>query len=137
MSDEPDISHLDFETKVECEILYQPWVHATSFLGTDIERPLASVPRKGPCPHPAKTVVSWRVCPCVADLRIWRQRNPDATQFPQTIGGLAIVPVTICDEHLRYFMEYVKYPFICSGCGVAFLHPGEVLLDGSDIFDKG
>ncbi|WNY15165.1 hypothetical protein SEA_MACGULLY_61 [Rhodococcus phage MacGully] len=139
MSDKDDISHLDFEAVVPCEMAAQPYIMRREFFGRSIPTPMPGIPRTGPCLHPSSTIVSWRICPCWGDVRQWAEANPKFAaegRFPPIIGGLITRPIALCDRHLSYFFEYIQYPFVCGGCGVAFLHPGEMILDGADIFEN-
>lgn len=138
MSDPDDISHLDFDAEIRCEIFGHPYLMTREFFGREIPVLMGGIPRSARCTNTSSTIVSWRLCPCWGDIRQWVEANQtDASKgrLPTVVGGLVVRPFAVCDDHLRYFFEYIRYPHVCSGCGVTFLHPREMILDGADLDD--
>jgi len=133
----PDpLEGLDFQVEaLPCEVAKQPWFHTRERFGRRIQIPFPDVPREGPCPHPAKTVVKWRVCPCIVNVNTWRRLHPELVELrgPELVWGLCVVSTAMCDSHIEYFVDYLTYPFVCPSCNVGFSSPREILLDGVDI----
>lgn len=129
MSEVPDFSsikHLDFKAgdTTPCEVQKQPWAPV------DEDQNLIwypGLPKVGPCAEQATQIVRYRACPCQGDVRRWCELNPG--MMPEVVYGLGIITFAMCDKHIDYFQNHVEYPFVCPGCGVSFLHPGEVLID--------
>lgn len=133
---------LDFEMgNLECEIIRQPWIHKESFFGLAIPKPFDLVPIDGDCPHPAKMLVKWRPCVCITNVNMWEKLHPELAKEkklgPTTLWGLCVVSVSMCENHIRYFAEYLTYPFACPRCGVAYNSPHEILVGGADLNPEG
>lgn len=130
------LGKLDFAVEsFPCEVARQPWFRTKEFLGRRIRVPFPDVPKIGPCPNPATTVVEWRVCPCIANVKKWKEEHPELldTHMPQLVWGLCVIRTAMCDSHIEYFVDYLNYPFVCPNCGVGYGSPREMLLDGVDI----
>jgi len=95
--------------------------------GPVVQHPFPKVPVEGDCPHSATTLVLFRMCPCQTDLRKVSPRKIKHVLDTHVVAGLAVVQVQLCDEHLEYFTEYLHYPMVCPGCGVAFSSWQEIL----------
>ena len=143
-ADDP-LAHLDFTPTVACDVARQPWTHTklvTNRWGLQrrVPDPYDKMPYNGPCPNEATHLIEWRVCPCLANPHDWIREHPELHKHgmsPEIVAGLCIVQTSMCEEHLRYFTEYLTYPFACPLCGVAFGSPIEILVSGTSIKKQG
>lgn len=116
------------QESLSCDVQRQEWVNRDPLTGEALPWS-TDIPLKGPCPFPAVKWVKARFCPCRADVR--QSRHPIETLVLSM--GLAVVGQMMCQPHIDYYRHRLPYPFTCPGCGITYLHPGELLLDGDDI----
>ena len=139
MQNDP-LAGMEFEAELACEVLHQPYLRRLRPFRwlPEIQQSCAEVPVRGKCPNSSAAFIHWRACPCIADVRRWEELHPDSKiKSPVIVAGLPIIGTPMCQKHIDYFTDFVIYPFTCSGCGVSYLHPGEMLLDGdeNDLFE--
>lgn len=115
---------------VDCDMASQPWVRTRpNLFGGRTGTPFPKVPLEGECPHPAVAMARLRVCPCQIDLRtLCSGKARTAFREEHVYAGLAVIGVFLCEPHLEYLREYLFYPMICPGCGVAFAGVDEMIL---------
>lgn len=118
------LDQLDFDPELACELGAQPYARRGPL---NIPLPMPGIPLKGRCPNPATHSVLLRMCPCVSDLREISKKTDLSTLAIDR--GLAVRTATLCDLHIAYFAKYILYPFLCSGCGVMFEDPTEMITE--------
>lgn len=130
-----DLEMLDFEPTLQCEVPGQPYLHAkpayTAAGLSMVPDPFPDVPAKGDCGNPAAVIVTERVCPCYLNDDIWRRSG--RTDEPAKVADLFVTRHLMCEAHVRYWRDYVRWPLQCGRCGTSFLHPGEKFVEHEHI----
>ncbi|QFP97737.1 hypothetical protein KNU79_gp53 [Gordonia phage NadineRae] len=117
------LESLDFQPDVVCTCKRMLWVHPYE---PPFDHPAEHHPDG--CQNQSVRAYQMRLCPCWSDPRQFVLLGKDWTEY-NYVAGLLTIAATLCDDHIRYFREYLKYPLLCPGCGVYFDSVDEILLN--------
>lgn len=128
------LSGLDFEPTLTCEETGQQYTYGKLVLTPagfrEVPDPYPKVPFVGQCQNKAVRLFTERVCPCYLTLE---KIAPEDRHRAHTLGGLILIRHALCQDHIDYWTEYVRWPLRCGSCQTTFMHFGEKFVDSTDL----